>query len=61
MCFFFFFCGVETGFTLGTIALEPYHPWFFMVSSKKWGTMRFYRPWPKDSKCKLPITHERTF
>jgi hypothetical protein len=38
-----FFLGVKAGFTLVTN-----WPWA-IVSSKKWGTMRFYRPWPKDS------------
>jgi hypothetical protein len=26
-----------------------------MVSSKKRGTMRFYRPWPKPSSVKSPV------
>jgi hypothetical protein len=45
---------VEFTHTLGTNALEPWPMSFPMISSKKQGTMRFYKPWPKGYSVNHP-------
>jgi hypothetical protein len=44
----------QIGFTLRTNALKPFPMGFHMVSSKKWGTMRFNRPWVKGFNVNHP-------
>jgi len=45
---------VQIRFTLGTMTLEPWPHEFFMILFKKWGTMKFYKPWLKVSSINHP-------
>jgi hypothetical protein len=46
---------IQIGFTIWIKALEPWPMGFPMVSSNKWGTMMFYRPWPKPFNVNNPL------
>jgi hypothetical protein len=46
---------IKFGFTLGTMAFEPWLMGLTMVSCKKWGTMKFYRPLSNHSSANQPL------